>query len=151
MTSTDPDAPRPAHADVSPDMATLLDTGFGKLLGLRFVELSPDRVTATYEVRPELLQPFGIVHGGVHCAVVESLASTGAGLWFQDGHVVGVNNSTDFLRAAREGVLTGEATPIHRGRTQQLWLVTITDEQSRPIARGQVRLQNIANTASIGR
>lgn len=146
---TTPETPRPATVD--PEMAALLDTGFGKLLGLTFVDLGPDRVTATYEVRPELLQPFGIVHGGVHCAVVESLASTGAGLWFDGGHVVGVANSTDFLRAAREGVLTGEALPIHRGRTQQLWLVTITDEQNRAIARGQVRLQNITDTGAIGR
>ena len=66
------------------------------------------------------------------------------------GHVVGVNNSTDFIRAAREGVLTAEALPVHRGRTQQIWTVTVTDAAQRLVARGQVRLQNIEDTGRIG-
>jgi uncharacterized protein (TIGR00369 family) len=57
--------------------------------------------------------------------------------------VVGVNNSTDFLRAVTEGRLTATATPVHRGRSQQLWQVAVTDEQDRLVARGQVRLQNL--------
>jgi uncharacterized protein (TIGR00369 family) len=56
---------------------------------------------------------------------------------------VGVSNQTDFLRSAREGVLTATATPIHQGRLQQLWQVNITDADERLIARGQVRLQNL--------
>ena len=140
-----------ATPSVSDELREQLDSGFGKVLGLQFRELGPDRVTAEWTVRPELLQPFGIVHGGVHCAVVESLASTAGALWLGDrGHVVGVNNTTDFIRAAREGVLTAEALPVHRGRTQQIWTVTITDAADRLIARGQVRLQNIEDTGRIG-
>jgi uncharacterized protein (TIGR00369 family) len=61
--------------------------------------------------------------------------------------VVGVNNQTDFIRATKDGVLIGEATPIHRGRTQQLWQVTVTrEEDGKLVARGQVRLQNIDST-----
>ena len=59
------------------------------------------------------------------------------------GHVVGVNNNTDFLRAISSGTVTAVSTPIHRGRRQQLWLITITDDNDRVVARGQVRLQNI--------
>jgi uncharacterized protein (TIGR00369 family) len=88
-------------------------------------------------------QPYGIVHGGVHCSVIETVASYGAALWFSDGQVVGVSNQTDFLRAVREGRLTATATPIHRGRLQQLWLVEIRDRTDRMVARGQVRLQNL--------
>ncbi len=56
------------------------------------------------------------MHGGVHCAVIESVASIAASLWLGDkGHVVGVNNNTDFLRASREGTLYAEANPVHRG------------------------------------
>ncbi len=58
-------------------------------------------------------------------------------------HVVGVNNNTDFLRAISSGTVTAESTPIHRGRRQQLWLITITDDKDRVVARGQVRLQNM--------
>jgi uncharacterized protein (TIGR00369 family) len=67
-------------------------------------------------------------------------------MWLSEhggGTVVGVNNNTDFLRAIKSGTVTAVSTPIHRGRRQQLWLVTITDEQDRVVARGQVRLQNI--------
>ncbi len=95
---------------------------------------------------PKLHQPMGIVHGGVWCSMVESLASVSAYLWLTEnggGNVVGVNNNTDFLRAVTEGTAYGVSEPVHRGRRQQLWLVTIRDADDRLIARGQVRLQNI--------
>jgi uncharacterized protein (TIGR00369 family) len=59
------------------------------------------------------------------------------------GKVVGVNNNTDFLRSINSGMVYGAADPIHRGRRQQLWLVTVTDSGDRVVARGQVRLQNL--------
>jgi uncharacterized protein (TIGR00369 family) len=122
------------------------------LLGLQLDEVSPDRVTAHLEVRPELHQPFGILHGGVHCSIVETLASVAAAVWLgQDGHVVGVANQTDFLRAERTGVLRAEALPVQRGRTQQLWTVQIWDEDDRLVAKGQVRLQNVRSTEALGR
>ncbi|WP_437126399.1 PaaI family thioesterase [Nocardia mangyaensis] len=135
-----------SFADITPELMTKASEGtFTDLIGLRFTEVSADRVAGEWEVRPQLHQPAGIQNGGVYCTVIETLASVGAGVWFGDrGSVVGVNNNTDFLRAVREGVLTGEATPIHRGRSQQLWIVVITDAEGRTVARGQVRLQNLA-------
>ncbi|MEU6025292.1 PaaI family thioesterase [Micromonospora sp. NPDC047134] len=121
-----------------------LSTGFFALLGLEYGEVSGDRVTVRWRVRPELLQPYGIQHGGVYCSVVETAASVGAGLWLGErGRVVGVSNQTDFLRSVGGGELTAVATPVHRGRTQQLWQVEITDAKDRLVARGQVRLQNL--------
>lgn len=128
-----------------------LNSGFAELLGLELVDTSAEGVILRWKVRPELLQPWGILHGGVHCSVVETAASIAGALWFGErGQVVGVANSTDFLRPVREGVLTARATPIHRGRSQQLWLVEITDESERLVARGQVRLANIASTPGLG-
>ncbi len=119
---------------------------FVEHLGLRMTEASADRVVATWTVGPHLLQPYGIVHGGVHCSVVETLASFGAGIWFGErGKVVGASNQTDFYRAVTEGEVTSIATPIHRGRSQQVWLVENRDEQGQLLARGQVRLQNLAS------
>jgi 1,4-dihydroxy-2-naphthoyl-CoA hydrolase len=115
-------------------------------LGVDFTEVSGDRVVATWVARPELHQPYGIVHGGVHCSVIETLASVGGAVWMGDrGKVVGVNNNTDFYRAVREGTLTSTATPLHRGRSQQVWLVETVDDQGRVAARGQVRLQNLTD------
>ena len=63
---------------------------------------------------------------------------------------MGVNNNTDFLRSVSSGTVYGAAEPIHRGRRQQLWLVTITDANDRVVARGQVRLQNLEDQPSDG-
>ncbi|MCA2208687.1 PaaI family thioesterase [Nocardia sp. NEAU-G4] len=133
-------------ADITPELMTKMSEGtFTDLIGMRFTEVSADRVRGEWEVRPQLHQPAGIQNGGVYCTVIETLASVGGSVWFGErGQVVGVNNNTDFLRAVREGTLTGEATPIHRGRSQQLWVVVITDAGGRMVARGQVRLQNLA-------
>ncbi|GAB3804231.1 PaaI family thioesterase [Micromonospora zhanjiangensis] len=129
-----------------------LTGGFVALLGLKFDEVSADRVVIRWQCRPELHQPYGIQHGGVYASVVETAASTGAAIWFADrGGVVGVSNQTDFLRAVREGELTAVATPIHRGRSQQLWQVEITDERSRLVSRGQVRLHNTPSPETLGR
>ncbi|PFX04856.1 putative esterase [Nocardia farcinica] len=132
-------------AGVTPEMMNEFEQGtFADLLGLRYTELGPDRVRGEFDVQPHLFQPAGIVNGGVYCTVIETLASVAGSVWYGDqGTVVGVNNNTDFLRAVREGLLRGEATPLHRGRLQQLWQVVITDEQERVVARGQVRLQNL--------
>jgi 1,4-dihydroxy-2-naphthoyl-CoA hydrolase len=128
-------------------MQLMPEAPFDKELGLVFTEVSPDRTRAHLDVVPKLLQPMGIVHGGVHCSIVESLASVAAYTWLNanggGGSVVGVNNNTDFLRAIGSGTIHGTAISIHRGRRQQLWQVTIVDSDERLVARGQVRLQNL--------
>ncbi|TDB70507.1 PaaI family thioesterase [Micromonospora sp. KC723] len=119
--------------------------GLVGLLGLTFDEVGADRVVIRWKVRPELHQPFGIQHGGVYCAVVETAASVGGSIWLGGrGRVVGVSNQTDFLRAVRDGELTAVGTPVHRGRSQQLWQVEITDAAGRLVSRGQVRLHNLS-------
>jgi 1,4-dihydroxy-2-naphthoyl-CoA hydrolase len=122
-----------------------IDVGpFAKSLGMVLDSASGDEVTARWTVLPELHQPHGILHGGVHCTVVETLASLGAALWLgESGTVVGVSNTTDFYRACSAGNLTSSARPLHRGRSQQVWLVETVDDQDRAVARGQVRLQNM--------
>jgi 1,4-dihydroxy-2-naphthoyl-CoA hydrolase len=117
---------------------------FVRHLGVEFDEHTGDRVVARWKAEPKLHQPYGIVHGGVHCSVIETLASVGAAMWLGDrGKVVGVNNNTDFYRAVTEGELVSTATPLHRGRSQQVWLVETRDAEGRVSARGQVRLQNL--------
>ena len=127
--------------------------GFNQTLGTEFVEVSADRVVLRCAVKPHLLQPYGIVHGGVYCGLVETAASVAAATWFADrGNVVGVANHTNFIRATRDGSsLTVTATPVQRGRTQQLWQVEIVDEGERLVARGEVRLANLASADHLGR
>lgn len=123
-----------------------LGRGFDHELGLTYLDVGPDGARGRLVVHDRLLQPWGIVHGGVYCAIVESLASIAGYTWLSEnggGTVVGVNNNTDFLRAISSGTVHAASTPIHRGRSQQLWLTTITDDEDRVLARGQVRLQNL--------
>lgn len=115
-------------------------------LGLSIDEVSLEHVAGHLDCDERHHQPFGIVHGGVWCGVVESLASIGATMQVAASGrvVVGVANSTDFLRAHRVGRVDAEARPVHVGRTQQLWQVTLTRaDDGKVVARGQVRLQNV--------
>ncbi|MGZ5378299.1 MAG: PaaI family thioesterase [Mycobacterium sp.] len=128
------------------DIPSGFGAGFDSAIGLEFVELTPDGGSARLQIDDKLLQAWGIVHGGVYCSIIESLASVSGQIWLSEnggGHVVGVNNNTDFLRAISAGTVTAVSVPIHRGRRQQLWLITITDDKERVVARGQVRLQNL--------
>jgi 1,4-dihydroxy-2-naphthoyl-CoA hydrolase len=131
----------------------LSPTGLDAVLGFTMTRADGDEVVGRLEIGPQHHQPYGIVHGGVYCSVVETTASVGGAMWFGDrGNVVGVSNHTNFLRAVRSGVLSVRATPVQRGRTQQLWTVEVRDEQDRLVAKGDVRLANLASetTAAIG-
>ena len=115
------------------------------VLGVENVEVTPDRVVTRFTIGTDHLQPFGIPHGGIYCAVHESTASMAAQTWLgEKGVIVGTSNLTDFLRQAKVGdTITVTATPIHRGRTQQLWKTESHDQDGRLIAQGQVRLANL--------
>jgi 1,4-dihydroxy-2-naphthoyl-CoA hydrolase len=129
-------------------------TNFVSHSEIQIMEAGADRAVGRVVIAPHHHQPYGVVHGGLYCTLVETLASTGAALWAMDQGLVGcvgVHNSTDFFRSTREGVLVGEATPVHRGRTQQVWSVSVTrQEDGKEVARGQVRLQNIVDASTIG-
>ena len=125
--------------------------GFDRTIGLQITSATADEVTATIEVTPALLQPYGLLHGGVLCSVVETLGSVGGAVWFGDrGNVVGVNNSTPFLRAVREGTLRAVARPVHRGGSQQLWRVEVRDDEDHLVATGDLRVANLPHRAGRG-
>jgi 1,4-dihydroxy-2-naphthoyl-CoA hydrolase len=99
------------------------------------------------DLGPEHHQPFGIVHGGVYAAAIESIGSVAAAMSVVDDGltVVGVHNSTHFTASMTEGRVDVVATPVVQGRTQQLWNVDITrSSDGRLVATGQLRLQNVA-------
>ena len=140
-----PGPPGGAGPDLAaPDLAAALNAhlgGFERAIGLRFTQVSLDEVRAEIPVTPALLQPYGIVHGGVYCSIVETLASAGAALHaMKDGRTsVGLENTTSFVRAVRAGALVAVATPVHLGRSSQVWEVAISDEAGRLAATGRVR------------
>lgn len=119
---------------------------FLRVAGLRLEEVGGTRVRGSIELGEEHHTPWGVVHGGVYTAAVESAASVGASAAVEERgqFAVGVNNSTDFLRPMKEGRVDVIAEPIMQGKGQQLWQVIITrSEDGKEVARGQVRLQNV--------
>jgi uncharacterized protein (TIGR00369 family) len=119
---------------------------FMRLLEIEFEERGPTRVTGSIAADERHHQPWGLIHGGLYTTVIESFATTGAfeAVKDQGMQAVGVSNHTDFLRPHRSGRLDVVATPVHQGRTQQLWQIEIRrPEDGKLVARGQVRLQNV--------
>jgi uncharacterized protein (TIGR00369 family) len=116
--------------------------GWLRAMGITITRATPEEVTCEWEVGPEHRQSYGIVHGGVYCGVVETLASVGAAIVAlpRGQSVVGLENSTSFVRAVRSGRLRARATPITRGRSTQVWEAVVRDEQDRVVAIGRVRL-----------
>ncbi len=107
--------------------------GLGDLIGLEYLDTSPDEVRARVEVTDDVRQPAGLVHGGVYAAIAESICS--AATWLAvhgDGMAaMGQSNSATFLRPITEGHVNAVARPRHRGRTTWVWDVEITDDEGR--------------------
>ena len=120
-------------------------SAFVAATGLELVEVTGSRVSGFVDLGPQHHTPWGVVHGGVYCAIVESAASLGASTAVAERgqFSVGVHDGTDFLRPVTEGRVDVLAEPVQQGRTLQLWLVTLTREDGKTVARGQVRLQNV--------
>jgi uncharacterized protein (TIGR00369 family) len=131
------DAPRDSHA-----LREAWKAGWDTAMGFRYVRVTRDEVVVEYDVQDVHKQPYGIVHGGVHCGVVEAVCSTGAALdaMTRGQSVVGLENHTSFVRAVRGGTITVTATPVTRGRRVQLWEAVCRDERGRTVATGRVRL-----------
>jgi len=110
--------------------------GFDRLYGLELVELLDGEVRAQVAVREEVLQPMGLVHGGLYASIAESMASlaTALGVMEEGKMAMGLSNSTSFLRPVTEGTVHGHARRLHRGRTTWVWDVTFTDDAGRTCA-----------------
>ncbi|MEU6230650.1 PaaI family thioesterase [Streptomyces sp. NPDC047042] len=130
-----------------PDLSLTVASRFVAASGLVVEEVTDSRVRGHVDLSEDHHSPWGVVHGGVYTSIVESAGSIGASYAVAERaeFAVGVHNATDFLRPATAGRALVEAVALHQGRTQQLWQVVITDEAtSKIIARGQLRLQNVA-------
>lgn len=120
-------------------------------MGIRFVRATGDEVVAELEIGPVHHQAYGIVHGGVHSGLVETVASVGAALAAlpRGQSVVGLENHTSFLNAVREGLLRATARPLMRGRRTQVWEAIVTDAGGRTVASGQVRFLALEGGTSL--
>jgi 1,4-dihydroxy-2-naphthoyl-CoA hydrolase len=130
------------EAELPTQLPLALDQGFDGLYGLELIELSDEVARGRVLVRDELRQPAGLVHGGVHAAIAEALASFGTAVAVvPEGKVpMGLSNQTSFLRPITRGTIEAVARRRHRGRTTWVWEVEILDDQERLCVLSRVTL-----------
>jgi 1,4-dihydroxy-2-naphthoyl-CoA hydrolase len=110
--------------------------GLGELLGLEYLEMSAEGARARVEVTDDIRQPAGLVHGGVHGAIAESMCSAATWLGVRDDGMAAMGQSltVTLLRPITAGHVNAAARPRHRGRTTWVWDVEITDDEGRSCA-----------------
>jgi 1,4-dihydroxy-2-naphthoyl-CoA hydrolase len=111
-------------------------SGYDRLYGLRLVGFGEEEVRAEVDVRDEVKQPLGLVHGGLYASVAESITSlaTALAVHSEGKMATGMSNSTSFLRPITEGTVHARAARIHSGRTTWVWDVTFSDDAGRTCA-----------------
>jgi 1,4-dihydroxy-2-naphthoyl-CoA hydrolase len=107
--------------------------GLGDVIGLEYLELTPEQVRARARVTDDLRQPFGLVHGGVFASMAESMCSraTWMAVRAEGMAAMGQSNNATFMRPITEGHIHATAHPRHRGRTTWVWDVEVTDDDGR--------------------
>ena len=109
--------------------------GFPRLMGIRFVEASLDRLVAELEVRDELLTGGDRVHGGTLMAFADTVGAVATVINLPPGAgTTTLESKTNFLAAGRDGILRAEAIPIHKGRSTMVWQTRVTDGTGRLVS-----------------
>ncbi len=130
MTDTTPAAPLPG--------STPAGAGLDARMGIVITEASPDRVVGTMPVEGNT-QPYGLLHGGATCVLAETLGSIGSALHAgRDRGAVGTDINATHHRGVRSGLVTGVATPLHRGRSVASYEIVVSDEAGLRVATARL-------------
>jgi 1,4-dihydroxy-2-naphthoyl-CoA hydrolase len=123
-------------------MSFLEPSPFDSHYGLQIDEATDEVVRGRVPVVEHVLQPVGLVHGGVHASIAEALASVGTNVGVvPEGKIgLGQSNSSSFLRPISEGTIHAVARRRHRGRTTWIWDVEMTDDEGRLCAMSRVTI-----------
>ena len=117
------------------------------LLGIEWVEMGKDYLIARMPVDARTHQPFGILHGGASVVLAETLGSTAAWLCLDDPtkqKAVGLEINANHIRAVASGWVYGKATPLHIGRTTQVWEIKITNEEGKLVCISRITMAIIS-------
>jgi uncharacterized protein (TIGR00369 family) len=111
-------------------------------LGIKFTEISDDFIRGTMPVDGRTRQPYGLLHGGASVALAETLGSTGATLCVdtKEYQCVGQEINANHLRAARTGLVTGTARPVHLGGRTQVWIIDIVNEAGKLVCTSRLTM-----------
>ena len=120
-------------ADAAPDLS--YEGTIHESLGIRAIEMTPDRVVLEMDVGPAVHQPFGILHGGASAVIAESAASMGAFLNCRPGEIsVGTDLNISHLRAKSSGTVRATAVPVRKGRSMHVWTIDIEGDDGKMVA-----------------
>ncbi|MEU6543449.1 hotdog fold thioesterase [Streptomyces sp. NPDC046859] len=127
------------YAALGVDLQALFSAGhLGNRMGVEIVEASAERVVGTMPVEGNT-QPYGLLHGGASAVLAETLGSVGSMLHGGTSKIaVGVDLNCTHHRGARSGLVTGVATPLHRGRSTATYEIVISDEQGRRVCTARL-------------
>ncbi|MFH8569759.1 PaaI family thioesterase [Streptomyces sp. NPDC017993] len=121
------------------DLPSLFSAGhLGERMSVRVTEAAPDRVVGTMPVEGNT-QPYGLLHGGASAVLAETLGSVGSMLHGGPHKLaVGVDLNCTHHRGVRSGLVTGVATPVHRGRSTATYEIVISDEQDKRVCTARL-------------
>lgn len=102
-------------------------------LGIEWVEVGPDYIKARMPVDHRTNQPYGLLHGGASCVLAETVGSIASAMAVDHSqfYCVGIEINANHVRSARQGFVTGIATPLHLGATTHVWDIKIYDEKDK--------------------
>lgn len=111
-------------------------------LGIEFTAIGEDYIAAKMPVDHRTHQPFGLLHGGASCVLAETLGSVAGSLTVEYGKeiVVGLEINANHIRSAKSGFVYGKTTPIHIGKSTQVWEIKITNEEGKLICISRLTL-----------
>jgi 1,4-dihydroxy-2-naphthoyl-CoA hydrolase len=114
----------------------LLKGTLAELLGIRFVEATPERVVAELTIRDDLRTVGGALHGGTLMAFADTVGATATVLNLPPGAgTTTLESKTNFFGAGRSGVVRAETLPLHRGKRTMVWQTRMQDEAGRLLAQ----------------
>jgi len=110
------------------------DSGtMAEYLGIEWTEVGEDFLKARMPVDHRTKQPYGLLHGGASCVLAETIGSMASFMVTDHSkyYCVGIEINANHIRSAREGYVTGIATPLHLGSSTHVWDIKIYDEKEK--------------------
>lgn len=117
------------------DLSELGTGTMGDHLGIKWLEAGDNFLKASMPVDNRTKQPYGLLHGGASCALAETIGSVASAMVVDHTkyYCVGLEINANHIRSAREGFVTGTATPLHLGATTHVWDIKIHDDKHKLI------------------
>jgi uncharacterized protein (TIGR00369 family) len=134
------------------EMNTLHEKTMVQHLGINFTELGDDFVRATMPVDQRTRQPYGLLHGGASVVIAETIGSMGAAMCIdmQQYQCVGQEINANHVRAARSGLVTGTARPVHLGGRSHVWVIDIVNDAGKLVCTSRLTVAIIRRGALAG-